>query len=290
MKNKSYTIGQWLDIWLSDYAKPVLRNSTIENYVYARNRLRKHYPEIEALTLDALTPLDFQRMLNALASTCSKSSLSHIKVVYCGAYQEAVRNNLCTRNPIRETQIPKQASRKKVTGMSVSEQKAFESTLLQLAFMDRCMILTYLLTGMRRDELRNLCWSDWNEKQEFLQVRKSKTETGIRIIPIIPQVTNLFRALKRNKACAYIFHMNGEKMTNGHIRYICTKVSKAAGIRHITPHMLRHTFASRLFEAGADLKSLAEILGHTDPAFTLKTYVTVSQEHLAEQMRKLVYK
>lgn len=74
------------------------------------------------------------------------------------------------------------------------------------------------------------------------------------------------------------------------IRYICTKVSKAAGIRHITPHMLRHTFASRLFEAGADLKSLAEILGHTDPAFTLKTYVTVSQEHLAEQMRKLVYK
>lgn len=54
--------------------------------------------------------------------------------------------------------------------------------------------------------------------------------------------------------------------------------------------MLRHTFASRLFEAGADLKSLAEILGHTDPAFTLKTYVTVSQEHLAEQMRKSVYK
>ena len=55
-------------------------------------------------------------------------------------------------------------------------------------------------------------------------------------------------------------------------------------------HELSHTFASRLFEAEADLKSLAEILGHTDPAFTLKTYVTVSQEHLAEQMRKLVYK
>ena len=54
--------------------------------------------------------------------------------------------------------------------------------------------------------------------------------------------------------------------------------------------MLRHTFASRLFESGADLKSLAEILGHTDPAFTLKTYVTVSQEHLAEQMRKLIRK
>lgn len=81
MENKSYTIEQWLDIWLSDYAKPVLRSSTIENYVYARNRLRKHYPEMEALALDALTPLDFQRMLNALASTCSKTSLSHIKVV-----------------------------------------------------------------------------------------------------------------------------------------------------------------------------------------------------------------
>ena len=155
MENKSYTIGKWLDIWLSDYAKPVLRSSTIENYVYAHNWLRNHYPEIEALALDdALTPLDFQRMLNALASTCSKTSLSHIKVVYCEAYQEAVRNNLCTRNPIREIQIPKQASRKKATGMTVSEQKAFEFALLQLAFMDRCMILIYLLTGMRRDELQ----------------------------------------------------------------------------------------------------------------------------------------
>lgn len=118
-----------------------------------------------SFSFGCIDPLDFQRMLNALASTCSKTSLPHIKVVYCEAYQEAVRNNLCTRNPIREIQIPKQASRKKVTGMSVSEQKAFEFALLQLAFMDRCMILTYLLTGMRRDELWNLCWSDWNEKQ-----------------------------------------------------------------------------------------------------------------------------
>lgn len=287
---KTYTIGEWLDTWLMDYASPMLRSSTIQNYLYARRRLTKHCPNIENMALEALTPLDFQRMLNALASVYSKSSVAHIKVVYCEAYQDAVRNNICFRNPIREVQIPKHAARKKVSGMTIPEQDAFESVLTQLSFMDHCMILTYLLTGLRRNELRNLRWKDWNSKQDYIQVCESKTATGIRNIPIIPQVTSILHTLAQRKSCEYIFHVNGEKMTDGHIRYICTKVSRIAGIRHVTPHMLRHTFASRLFESGADLKSLAEILGHTDPAFTLKTYVTVSQEHLAEQMRKLIRK
>ena len=92
-------------------------------------------PTLKTLTLEALTPLDFQRMLNALASVYSKSSVAHIKVVYCEAYQEAVRNNLCFRNPIREVQIPKHAARKKVSGMTIPEQDAFESVLTQLSHL-----------------------------------------------------------------------------------------------------------------------------------------------------------
>lgn len=107
-KRKDYTIGEWLDVWLRDYATPMLRDSTIENYKYARKRLRKYHPDIEAHQLDELTPLEFQQILNSLSAFCSKSSLAHIKVIYCEAYQEGVRNNVCLKNPIREVQIPKQ--------------------------------------------------------------------------------------------------------------------------------------------------------------------------------------
>lgn len=287
-KIKSYTIGEWLDIWIKDYATPMLCNSTIENYTYARKRLLKYYPDIESIPLDQLTPLDFQRMLNALSTFCSKSSLAQIKVVYCESYQEGVRNNICFRNPIREVQIPKRAAKKKVTGMTLQEQKAFLSVLIHFGTMERYVVQTFLLTGMRRGELIDLEWEDWNQQLAILRVRKSKTENGIRNIPLLPQVTEILEALKSQKASIpYIFHHNGQKLTGGYLRYICEKASKMAQIKYISPHMLRHTFASRLFEAGADPKSIAEILGHSDPAFTLATYVTVSEEHLAEQIKKL---
>lgn len=117
---------------------------------------------------------------------------------------------------------------------------------------------------------------------------QSKTEKGVRNIPVIPQLAGMLGVLElQRNQCQYIFNLNGEKLTNGHIRYICSKAADLAGIRHVTPHMLRHTFASRLFEVGADTKSISEILGHTNVAFTLQTYVTVGEEHLAQQMEKL---
>lgn len=117
---------------------------------------------------------------------------------------------------------------------------------------------------------------------------QSKTEKGVRNIPVIPQLAGMLGVLElQRNQCQYIFNLNGEKLTNGHIRYICSKAADLAGIRHVTPHMLRHTFASRLFEVGADTKSISEILGHTNVAFTLQTYVTVDEEHLAQQMEKL---
>ena len=55
-------------------------------------------------------------------------------------------------------------------------------------------------------------------------------------------------------------------------------------MRHVTPHMLRHTFATRMIENGADPKSVSLILGHSDVAFTLKKYVHPDIGHLQQQI------
>ena len=62
---------------------------------------------------------------------------------------------------------------------------------------------------------------------------------------------------------------------------------KRAGIKEHTFHALRHTFATRCIEAGVDIKSLSEILGHANVAITLNTYVHSSMETKREQLRKL---
>lgn len=60
-----------------------------------------------------------------------------------------------------------------------------------------------------------------------------------------------------------------------------------AAYRRVSPHMLRHTFATRMIENGSDAKSLALIIGHSNPAFTLRRYVHPDHTSLYEQMCRL---
>lgn len=57
--------------------------------------------------------------------------------------------------------------------------------------------------------------------------------------------------------------------------------------KRLSPHMLRHTFATRMIENGSDAKSLALIIGHSNPAFTLRRYVHPDHTSLYEQMCRL---
>lgn len=70
--------------------------------------------------------------------------------------------------------------------------------------------------------------------------------------------------------------------------YRYSRVLKASGIPHINYHALRHTFATRCIEAGVDIKSLSEILGHSDVSITLNIYVHSSMELKRMQLEKLV--
>lgn len=72
-----------------------------------------------------------------------------------------------------------------------------------------------------------------------------------------------------------------------HLRNICIKAGNIAEIRHVTPHMLRHTFATRMVDKKTEIKSLSMILGHKKPEFTLKRYVSPDHEQLYSQMMLL---
>ena len=288
--NEQVKIGEWLDDWFEIYAKAELEPSTISIYADARRRFSRYYPEVEQQSLEDLKPFAFQSMLNGLADRYSKSTIRHIKTLYNKAYKEAQNNGLCERNPIKTTVLPKQAGERIVYPLSQREQAAVEEILVQMPVTDQFIIRTFLLTGLRRGELQALKWEDWDRANNVLQIRKSKTKTGIRNVPVIPEVTIILLHLKnlsKGKRSPYIFGQGSEPVSKNHLRYICERAAKLAGIRRISPHVLRHTFATRLIEAGADAKSVSKILGHTNVAFTLRKYVSTDEVHLEQQMLKL---
>lgn len=286
---KEMTIGMWLDEWFKVYVDELSEN-TVRNYKDARRRISLAYPNLETLALSELRPVAFQKMINDLGKKYSRSTLCHIRVLYNRIYKTAIMNQLCMLNPAQGIQIPKYASVKKVEALTIDEQEAFVNAAAKLPVMEHFALMTLLLTGLRCAELSCLTWEDWDKQLCVLIVRKSKTERGKREIPLIPEVSGMLTYLETRKSwhdCPFIFARNGHQVMPEYLRYICKKTGRIARISHVTPHILRHSFATRMIERGADPKSLSMIIGHSNVAFTLQRYVTVDRQHLADQMMLL---
>ncbi|WP_099203717.1 tyrosine-type recombinase/integrase [Scatolibacter rhodanostii] len=290
--NNEYTIGEWMDVWFKVYAKVQLRASTIKIHKNARKRIQNKYPTFENKNLDELTSLEFQIILNSFEEQYAKSSINQIKHIYYSIYRFAIRNNICQYNPIAEITIPKNAAVKKVEALTWEEQKQVLSILDWLSPMDEYIIRFFLYTGLRRMELLNLRWQDWNEEKNQIKVRESKTDTGVRIIPLVPEAKLILQYLKNQKLrignrCPCIFSIYNKKVTESHLRHTCDKIASLAEIRHLTPHMLRHTFATRLLERGVHIKVVSKLLGHKDIAFTMKRYITLDERYVETQIMLL---
>ncbi len=135
---------------------------------------------------------------------------------------------------------------------------------------DRAMLEILYATGIRVSELVNLDMTDLNLDMGFVHCRSGKE----RVIPLgsiaqraLADYMNRARSLMIKDAGerALFVNVNGERMTRQGFWKIVKFYKEAANIRvDITPHTLRHSFAAHLLENGADLKSVSEMLGHSD--------------------------
>ncbi len=118
--------------------------------------------------------------------------------------------------------------------------------------------------GLRISELSNLKEGDITS--EWCRViGKGKKE---RDIPMIPEVYHQFKAFQASSSSKeYIFEALGKKLSENSLRYILTKAFKDIGLR-VTPHQLRHSYATELLNHGARIADVSELLGHASMATT----------------------
>jgi integrase/recombinase XerD len=158
-----------------------------------------------------------------------------------------------------------------------------------LGLRDKAMLETLYASGLRVSELIALKAEDVNSRMGFLKcVGKGNKE---RVVPIgeiageyIAAYVDRVRArLTRTNRSEFLFLSKlGEPMSRVMFWKIIKKYSTQAGItKSITPHMLRHSFATHLIERGADLRSVQEMLGHASIA-TTQIYTHVTRDHLRE--------
>jgi integrase len=153
----------------------------------------------------------------------------------------------------------------------------------------RTLLATLVFAGPRIGELTALQWRDVDLAGNRITVRKAKTDAGMRRIDLLPALRDELAAYKAQAPDiapdAFVFpSAKGTKMSQENVRarVLAKAVAKAsenltkAGDvplpEGLTPHKLRHTFASILVALGVDPGSVMDQLGHTDPGFTLRVY------------------
>jgi integrase/recombinase XerD len=150
----------------------------------------------------------------------------------------------------------------------------------------RALLMTVYGTGMRRSEVVHLKVSDIDSKRMLIRVVQGKGGKD-RDLPLNPELLETLRAYWRwRKPKEYLFPSRGERrgpdvpLSDKTVWHVCGDAARKAGItKHVTPHTLRHSWATHLLEAGTDLRTIQILLGHGDLETTAR-YIHLSQEHL----------
>jgi integrase/recombinase XerD len=127
------------------------------------------------------------------------------------------------------------------------------------------ILATIYATGLRVSEAANLLVSDIDSGRQMIAVRQGKGRKD-RFVMLSPKLLELLRRYwKLYKPNPYLFHgdMPGRPISREGIHYICQKAATAAKLtKPVSPHSLRHAFATHLLEAGTDLRTIQLLLGH----------------------------
>ena len=200
-------------------------------------------------------------------------------------------------------------SKKEMRVLGKEEQIRFISYLL--TDMDECKfgILLALLTGIRIGELCALRWENISVEEKTIKISSTmqrlknldmdrnaktkimigspKSDTSVRIIPMNNDTAALCSRINPNNPDAFILTGTSDYMEPRTLQYRMERYTKACGLSGVHFHTLRHTFATRCVEAGFEIKSLSEILGHANTTITLNRYVHASMELKRDNMNKV---
>jgi site-specific recombinase XerD len=152
--------------------------------------------------------------------------------------------------------------------------------------MHRTILMTLYSTGMRRAELCRLKVSDIDSERKVIHIRVGKGSKD-RDVPLSPTLLETLREYWRwMKPKTWLFpgYVRGWRadvpMTDKVVWYACKQAVKRAGItKRVSPHTFRHSYATHLLEAGADLRTIQYLLGHAEIKHTI-VYLHLSQKHL----------
>lgn len=302
---KKWTVEAYAQHWLEDVVAGRLRPSTLSSY---RGTLRLHIvPTLGRLPLRRVTPAHVRKLLSEkLAGGMSVRSVQIVHAILRAMLAEAMRDELVERNVAAIVKGPSR-EQAEVKPWTVEEV----STFLRAAGDDRLYALFALgvAVGMRRGELLGLRWIDVDFDRSIVHVRQAIQRVcgeGLIVGPPksprsrrdVPVPAYAMRALKEHRSrqaeeklalgeywvdSGLVFTSTvGTAIEPRNLTRVLDELVRAAGVRRVRFHDLRHTCASMLLAQGVPARVVMDVLGHSQFSITMDLYSHVMPSALRE--------
>jgi len=225
------------------------------------------------------------------------SSSSQARILTClhSFYQYLLANQLIKKDPTEQLSQPK-LEKKLPVFLNIQEvEKLLEAPSSSSLFgqRDRAMLELLYSCGLRVSELINLSYHNINLKEEFIRIHGKGNKE--RVLPmgeiaidyLMKYETNARPMLLKNgQSDSYFLSNRGSAMSRQNFFYINKAYANQVGIdKPLSPHSLRHAFATHLVQKGADLRSVQLMLGHSDISST-QLYTHIQNAQLKAQHAK----
>jgi len=200
-----------------------------------------------------ITPFRLAILKNSKKTIAKKLSAIHSFTVYLQDQREMPVRLIADESVKVPQTLPKPV-----------DEKYIEEVLEDAGLREKLLLVMLYGLGLRISELSGLKLE--NIHQEWIEIRGKGNK--VRQLPLLSTVYSLLRQFcDRYIPKHYLFEKGGVNMNQAQLRYILTKLFKAKGLK-VTPHQLRHSFATHLLNNGARISDVSELLGHSSMATT----------------------
>lgn len=273
-----------------------LARKTIE--AYSRDLVR-FIDYLDTSAIDHISAVDTAAILRHLIALRkdglgARSRARHL-VALRGLFRYLMHEKIISHNPVKLVELPKSTLKLPdvLTRDEISRLLKAPDLSKPRGLRDAAMLELLYAAGLRVSELVNLKTQDVNTEAGFVRVfGKGSKERVVPFGQFARQRLNDYMEtgrpdLLKNNVSAFLFTARaGKPMTRQGFWKLLKRHALTAGIhKKITPHSLRHSFASHLLEGGADLRAVQVMLGHVDIS-TTQIYTHVAREHLIRIHRK----
>lgn len=275
-----------------------LSEHTLRNYSSDLEQFKMHLfrverrADIQVAEIDRLT---IREWMASLHEDHKKTSIARKLASLRTFFQFLVREGKLESNPAKQVATPK-IERKLPNHLSIEDAVRFIETPdinTDLGRRDRAIIEFLYATGIRVGELVGINISDVDFREKLVWVIGKRKKQ--RIVPFgEPALEAVMLYLEKTRPVflggvpeaqrsdALFLHRRGGRLTTRSVgRMIDKYIKQCADIHNISPHSLRHTFATHLLDQGADLRDIQELLGHARLS-TTQIYTQVSMEKMIE--------